>query len=181
MASPNSTPGATPGPSRPVSRPASIHGSSSTTVADDAEDARFVVKDLDALVTEGGKNFSAGQRQLLSLARGILKLSASSILILDESTASLDQVTDEAIQSTIRSEMQDSTILCIAHRLRTIIDYDKILLLGEGRVLEYAPPWELLEDPQSAFSELCRRSGEFEVLKTLAIEAREAKLMAKVL
>lgn len=132
---PKPTPRATPGPSRAAS--IKSDDSEPTTVADTD---RFVVKSLDMQVSEGGKNFSAGahfccfssgryqihsnsclagQRQLLALARGILKLKSSSILILDESTASLDSSTDEQIQRTIREEMADATILCIARKFPT--------------------------------------------------------------
>ncbi|KAH8913228.1 P-loop containing nucleoside triphosphate hydrolase protein, partial [Atractiella rhizophila] len=100
-----------------------------TADVDGVENERYIVKSLEMKVEEGGKNFSAGQRQLLALARGLLKLSTSSILILDESTASLDHATDERIQRTIREEMGDSTILTIAHRLKTIIDCELFVFL----------------------------------------------------
>ncbi|GAA5950453.1 hypothetical protein JCM3765_004553 [Sporobolomyces pararoseus] len=145
-----------------------------TVTLDDTEE-RYVVKTLSMEVKEGGKNFSAGQRQLLALARGMLKLkySSSGILILDESTASLDHATDEQIQHTIREEMSDATILCIAHRLRTIIDYDKVLLLDHGVVLEYDTPLNLLMDEKSSFAALCEKSGELETLREMA-EKKEA-------
>ncbi|GAA5991641.1 hypothetical protein JCM10908_001069 [Rhodotorula pacifica] len=167
---PKPTPRPTPGPSRA----ASIKDDDSDTIAAEEAD-RFVVKSLDMQVKEGGKNFSAGQRQLLALARGILKLKSSSILILDESTASLDSATDERIQQTIRDEMADATILCIAHRLRTIIDYDKVLVLDHGVVLEYDSPSNLLAQEDSSFAGLCRKSGEYDVLKKMAEEAEQAR------
>ncbi|GAA5924113.1 hypothetical protein JCM1841_004577 [Sporobolomyces salmonicolor] len=162
------TPKPTPGPSRAASEDGTITPE---------ETERYVIKSLGMQVKEGGKNFSAGQRQLLALARGILKLkhSASHILLLDESTASLDHATDECIQRTIRAEMTDSTILCIAHRLRTVIDYDKILVLDHGEVLEFETPARLLEDEGSAFSALCRKSGEYEALREMAVKAEKAK------
>ncbi|GAA5922614.1 uncharacterized protein JCM15063_003362 [Sporobolomyces koalae] len=140
-------------------------------------DGTSVVKSLYMEVKEGGKNFSAGQRQLLALARGILKLkySSSSILILDESTASLDHETDEQIQRTIRDELDDVTILCIAHRLRTIIDYDKVLVLDHGVVLEYDTPLNLLARENGSFRALCEKSGEMEILKAMA-EKKQQKL-----
>ncbi|GAA6053294.1 hypothetical protein JCM3770_006670 [Rhodotorula araucariae] len=165
------TPKPTPGQSRVASpAPGDEDGSEAETAAADDTD-RYVVKSLDMEVTEGGKNFSAGQRQLLALARGILKLKSSSILILDESTASLDHATDERIQQTIRAEMADATILCIAHRLRTVADYSKILVLDHGRVVEYDSPAALLARDDSAFAALCRKSGEFELLKEMADKA----------
>ncbi|BGO93853.1 hypothetical protein NBRC10512_004641 [Rhodotorula toruloides] len=163
------TPKPTPGPSRAVSPTNSDDEHSEATAT--AEDERYVVKSLDMPVKEGGKNFSAGQRQLLALARGILKLRSSSILILDESTASLDHATDERIQETIRSEMADATILCIAHRLRTVIDYNKILVLDHGVVKEFDTPSNLLADADSMFSALCQKSGEYDVLKKMADDA----------
>ncbi|GAA5908059.1 uncharacterized protein JCM6883_004104 [Sporobolomyces salmoneus] len=163
---------ATPVASRPVSDAGSDE--EGTVTLDDAEE-RFVVKSLSMEVKEGGKNFSAGQRQLLALARGMLKLkySSSSILILDESTASLDHATDEQIQRTIRDEMSDATILCIAHRLRTIIDMDRVLVLDHGVVLEYDTPLNLLSNKNSSFAALCEKSGELEVLREMA-EKKEA-------
>ncbi|KAK4703719.1 hypothetical protein P7C70_g2503, partial [Phenoliferia sp. Uapishka_3] len=182
MAAPISrpTPRQSRAPSRVQSRAPSIKGGAddedgegSETTATEA-DERFIVKSLEMVVMEGGKNFSAGQRQLLALARGILKLSTSSILLLDESTASLDQATDERIQDTIRTEMSSATILCIAHRLRTIIDYDKILVLDQGEVVEFDTPWNLLARESSSFYSLCQKSGEFDSLLVLANAKRDS-------
>ncbi|GAA6015204.1 hypothetical protein JCM11491_000503 [Sporobolomyces phaffii] len=169
MASPTAS---TPGPSRPPSDAGSDEG---TVTLEDPEE-RFVVKTLAMEVKPNGSNFSAGQRQLLALARGMLKLkySSSSILILDESTASLDHQTDEQIQQTIRDEMSDATILCIAHRLRTIIDFDRVLLLDHGEVLEFDTPLNLISDPKSSFAALCEKSGEMEILREMA-EKKKAR------
>ncbi|KAL4399957.1 Transporter of the ATP-binding cassette (ABC) [Malassezia pachydermatis] len=128
-----------------------------------------VIKSLDDTVEQGGSNFSAGQRQLLSLARGLLKMRNSRILILDESTANLDSESDALIQRTIREQMAPgATILTVAHRLKTIIDYDKVLVLGQGKVIEYNTPHKLLSDTSSAFYQLCERSGELDELKEAA-------------
>ncbi|KAK4047206.1 Transporter of the ATP-binding cassette (ABC) [Microbotryomycetes sp. JL221] len=189
MASPL-TPSQTPRASRPASVNGSATASSSTTTVeegttvnegDEVEDNdRFVIKSLDMLVTESGKNFSQGQRQLLSLARGLLKLKhgGSNILILDESTASLDSSTDESIQRTIRDEMQEAIILCIAHRLQTVVDFDKILVLGQGEKLEFDTPWSLLRDESSVFYELAQKSGDFDELKRMAEAKRDRDLKA---
>ena len=127
------------------------------------------VKSLDDEVEQGGANFSAGQRQLLSLARGLLKLRNSRILILDESTANLDSESDAQIQHTIRNEVAPTvTILTVAHRLKTIIDYDKVLVLDRGHVLEFDRPAVLLANHASAFYSLCERSGELEDLVAMA-------------
>ena len=85
-------------------------------------------------VTNGGKNFSNGQRQIFGLARAICR--RSKIVIMDEATASVDHETDKHMQELMRSEFAGSTIITIAHRLRTIMDYDRVIVMGEGRVLE---------------------------------------------
>merc|ERR1712168_1649261 len=93
---------------------------------------------------EGGINLSVGQRQLVCLARTLLK--KTKILVLDEATAAVDLETDELIQATIRKEFSDCTILTIAHRLNTIMDSDKVLVLDAGRVKEFDSPAGLLAD-----------------------------------
>ncbi|CEP08484.1 hypothetical protein [Parasitella parasitica] len=125
-----------------------------------------VFKDLSTNVTEGGKNFSQGQRQLLCLARALLK--RSRIVLMDEATASVDFETDKAIQKTITTEFADSTILCIAHRLHTVIEYDRILVLDQGQILEFDNPLTLITNPESSFYKMCRNSGEFDSLVALA-------------
>lgn len=112
---------------------------------------------LDAQVSEGGDNFSVGQRQLLSLARALLR--RSKVLVLDEATAAVDVRTDALIQKTIRQEFQSCTMLIIAHRLNTIIDCNRILLLDAGRVLEYNSPEELLQNEGTAFYKMVQSTG----------------------
>jgi len=128
-------------------------------------------RNLDSNVSEGGENFSAGEKQLICMARAILK--RSKILFMDEATASVDYATDELISKTIRAEFAGSTILTIAHRLRTVIDYDKIILLDKGQLIEFDRPSVLLADPTSKFYALCKSTGkaEFAVLKRMADEA----------
>ncbi|WFD02890.1 hypothetical protein MOBT1_001577 [Malassezia obtusa] len=127
------------------------------------------VHSLEDPVEQGGANFSAGQRQLLSLARGLLKMRDSRVLILDESTANLDAEADALIQRTIREQMAPgATLLTVAHRLKTIIDYDKVLVLDQGRVREFDTPANLLADPHSEFHALCERSGELDALTAAA-------------
>jgi ATP-binding cassette subfamily C (CFTR/MRP) protein 1 len=106
-------------------------------------------KGLDELVTEGGDNFSQGQRQLLCIARSLLR--KPKILVMDEATASIDNTTDAAIQDMIRSNFKDATVLTIAHRLNTIMDSDRVLVLKDGQVAEFDSPHNLLQDPQSQF------------------------------
>ncbi|SCV71041.1 BQ2448_3803 [Microbotryum intermedium] len=124
--------------------------------------------DLESEVSEGGQNFSQGQRQLLTMARALLK--RNKILLLDEATASVDYKTDELITQTISEEFNDSTLLVIAHRLRTVIGFNKILLLDAGKILEYDSPSKLLADSTSRFHALCRATGrsEFRILKKMA-------------
>lgn len=94
------------------------------------------------LVAEGGSNFSVGQRQLLCLARAIL--SNNRIIIMDEMSANVDRRTDQLLQEALRKSFQSGTILAVAHRLDTIIDFDLCLVLGNGQVLEYGSPADLI-------------------------------------
>ncbi|XP_040939884.1 ABC transporter C family member 12 isoform X2 [Gossypium hirsutum] len=128
---------------------------------------------VDAEVLEGGENFSVGQRQLLCLARALLR--RSKILVLDEATATVDVKTDAFIQKTIREEFKSCTILIIAHRLNTIIDCDRILVLDAGQVLEHNTPKELLVNRESAFSKMVQCTGptNAEYLHSLVLEGEE--------
>ncbi|KAH7710489.1 multidrug resistance-associated protein 1-like protein [Aphelenchoides avenae] len=105
---------------------------------------------LDHAITEGGENISVGQRQLVCLARALLR--RSRILILDEATASVDLATDMVIQETIRREFAQSTVLTIAHRLNTIMDYDRVIVLDKGRICEMDSPQNLLLNRNSMFA-----------------------------
>ncbi|KAH8683197.1 hypothetical protein BGZ60DRAFT_368935 [Tricladium varicosporioides] len=127
---------------------------------------------LNSTVTESGNNLSQGQRQLLCLARALLK--NPKVLMMDEATASIDYNTDSKIQETIR-ELK-STIITIAHRLQTIVDYDKVLVLDKGHVIEYGHPHELLkkEGEGAIFKGMCETSGDLEGLMKAAKKAYEA-------
>ncbi|KAK5109510.1 hypothetical protein LTR62_006962 [Meristemomyces frigidus] len=112
---------------------------------------------LDAKVQEGGSNLSQGQRQLISLARALL--TPSNILVLDEATAAVDVETDAMLQTTLRSNMfKDRTIITIAHRINTILDSDRIVVLDHGEVKEFDSPSELVKR-KGLFYELVRESG----------------------
>ncbi|KAJ3320136.1 Multidrug resistance-associated protein 1 [Blyttiomyces sp. JEL0837] len=112
---------------------------------------------LDAVVAENGENFSTGQRQLICLARAMLR--AAKLIILDEATASVDLETDEFIQKAIRTKFSQATVVTIAHRLNTVADYTKILVLSQGTVLESGSPKELLGNPEGAFSKMVEETG----------------------
>eukprot|EP01090_Pellita_catalonica_P003045 TRINITY_DN12673_c0_g1_i1.p1 TRINITY_DN12673_c0_g1~~TRINITY_DN12673_c0_g1_i1.p1 ORF type:complete len:852 (+),score=181.61 TRINITY_DN12673_c0_g1_i1:353-2557(+) len=112
---------------------------------------------LDAAVAEGGENLSVGQRQLMCLGRALLR--QSRILIMDEATAAVDFDTDSLIQKTIREEFADTTVLTIAHRLNTVLDYDRVLVLDRGRIIENDSPQTLLQDPNSEFYSMVHSSG----------------------
>jgi ABC-type multidrug transport system fused ATPase/permease subunit len=135
-----------------------------------------VFLDLSSPVTESGNNLSQGQRQLLCLARAMLK--KPTLLVMDEATASIDYATDTKIQETIRE--LTSTIVTIAHRLQTIVDYDKVLVLDKGEVIEYAHPWELMRKKDSVFRSMCDMSGDYDVLAKLAKKAWQAKRLVDV-
>lgn len=111
---------------------------------------------LDAVVTEGGSNLSVGQRQLLCLARALLK--NNRILVLDEATANVDLETDQLIQTTIRNKLHNCTVITVAHRLNTIIDMDKVLVLDAGNVVEFDEPHELIQRG-GHFAEMVKQTG----------------------
>ena len=115
---------------------------------------------LDTPVEEHGSNYSVGQRQLLCIARALLR--KSKVILMDEATASIDLETDMKIQQTIRTQFTESTVITIAHRIHTIIDSDRVLVLEMGEVKEYDKPSVLLANPNSLFSQLVEKSKEVE-------------------
>lgn len=117
---------------------------------------------LKSAITEGGLNLSQGQRQLLCLARAIV--SRPKIMVLDEATSAVDMSTDTLIQRSIREEFGDATLIVIAHRLSTIADFDKILVLDDGKVAEFGTPRELYAMDDGAFRSMVSESGEREKL-----------------
>lgn len=148
----------------PVTEAASERSSShddekaALAVPGDATPGRNVSRiNLDTVIEEEGANLSVGQRSLVSLARALVK--NSKIILLDEATASVDLETDAKIQQTIREEFGNRTILCIAHRLRTILSYDRIAVFDKGELAEYASPLELFERDDGIFHSMCVRSN----------------------
>ncbi|RCN49283.1 ABC transporter, ATP-binding protein [Ancylostoma caninum] len=109
---------------------------------------------LDHPINEGGENISVGQRQLVCLARAVLR--NAKILVLDEATAAIDVTTDAVIQATIRKHFARSTVFTIAHRLNTIMDYDRIMVIENGRIIEFDSPSKLLANPDTVFAKLVR-------------------------
>lgn len=132
---------------------------------------------LSSPISESGSNVSQGQRQLLCLARALLK--CPRVLLMDEATASIDYTTDGKIQDTLR-EVKESTIITIAHRLQTIIDYDKVLVLDKGRVVEYDSPWALISKENGIFRGMCELSGDFDVLMEGAKKAKDQKKLIDI-
>ncbi|XP_046475187.1 multidrug resistance-associated protein 1 isoform X1 [Neodiprion pinetum] len=108
-------------------------------------------------VTEGGDNLSVGQRQLICLARALLR--KTRVLILDEATAAVDLETDDLIQRTIREEFKNCTVLTIAHRLNTILDSDRVIVLDKGYITEFDDPETLIQQKTSAFYSMAKDAG----------------------
>ncbi|XP_076338372.1 multidrug-Resistance like Protein 1 isoform X1 [Tachypleus tridentatus] len=112
---------------------------------------------LEHEVAEGGENLSVGQRQLVCLARALLR--KTKILVLDEATAAVDLETDDLIQATIRKEFSDCTVLTIAHRLNTIMDYTRVVVLDQGKIIEFDSPEALLKDNTTVFYSMAKDAG----------------------
>lgn len=109
-------------------------------------------ENIDTIIVEGGANFSIGQRQLLCLARAIIN--HNQILFLDEATSNVDPQTDSVIQKTIRTKFADCTVLTIAHRLQTVMDSDRIMVIDNGKLVEFDRPSELLKNKNGYFYSL---------------------------
>lgn len=121
---------------------------------------------LSTSISESGLNLSQGQRQLLCLARAIVR--RPKILILDEATSAVDMKTGALIQRSIRTEFRDATLIVIAHRLSTIADFDRVLVLSEGRVVEWGTVKEVMESEAGVFKGMVEESGDREVLERVS-------------
>lgn len=112
---------------------------------------------LNSKMSEGGSNFSVGQRQLVCLARAIVR--KNKILVLDEATANVDPQTDALIQKTIRNKFAECTVLTIAHRLHTVMDSDKVLVMDAGLMVEFEHPHVLLQNPYGYLFKMVQQTG----------------------
>ncbi|KAL1740785.1 P-loop containing nucleoside triphosphate hydrolase protein [Schizophyllum fasciatum] len=130
---------------------------------------------LDSTITSGGSNLSVGQRQILALARALVR--GSKVLILDEATSAIDYQTDNIIQESLRKNLPaDVTLITVAHRLQTIMDSDKIMVLDAGRLVEFASPRELLEHRGGILRSLVDESGDRDKLYAMAKAGRQTVL-----
>lgn len=134
---------------------------------------------LGSRVFDRGSNYSVGQRQLVCLARAILR--NNRILMLDEATANVDPQTDALIQHTIRKKFAKCTVLTIAHRLNTIMDSDRVLVMDKGRMAEYDHPHILLQNSYSQFTSLVKESDRamYDQLVKIARQSYVAKHEAR--
>ncbi|ODN00558.1 Multidrug resistance-associated protein 4 [Orchesella cincta] len=144
---------------------------------------KSAVPALDYLVADAGSNFSLGQRQLVCLARAILR--NNKIIVMDEATANVDPQTDNLIQKTIRTKFADCSIITVAHRLHSVIDTDRILVLDNGFVKEYDHPHILLQDPSGILTSMVQHTGKSSsaLLRNVAAETfnkRRASFQADI-
>ncbi|CAG8134255.1 unnamed protein product [Penicillium olsonii] len=138
-------------------KPHSDPVSGATTPTEDAKSRPLNKLTLDSPVDEEGLNFSLGQRQLMALARALVR--DARIIVCDEATSSVDFETDQKIQRTMTQGFHGRTLLCIAHRLRTIIGYDRICVMDQGQIAEMDRPVVLWDKPDGIFRAMCDRSG----------------------
>ena len=138
-----------------------IHTSLTVEREEEQEENRSRKKDANFLsfkIEGNGSNLSLGQRQIICFARALIE--KPKILLMDEATASIDQKTDSIIQTLIKKELIDTTVITIAHRIETIIDYDKLVILDSGKKVEEGSPLSLLESEDSYFNILVKETGE---------------------
>jgi len=160
--------------SRAATRPSSpTQGDQSPTASSSAAASTTEIESktpvtLETKISPGGTNFSQGQRQLIAMARALLR--RSSIIVLDEATSSIDFATDSKIQATIREEFGGSLLLTVAHRLKTVIDYDRLIVLDKGVISEFDTPWNLIQKEDGIFRNMALKSGMFAELERIAKE-----------
>ncbi|KAH1469916.1 hypothetical protein KXV58_001812 [Aspergillus fumigatus] len=142
-----------------------VHGSPAGEAGTNKPTTRALT--LDTPIAANGENFSQGQRQVLSIARAVCR--RSKVVLLDEATASVDHETDMHMQKLLRSMFPDSTIIAIAHRLRTIMDYDRVLVMAEGEIIENDSPANLIKK-QGVFWSMLQNTGEYDELVQMVRE-----------
>ncbi|KAI6119559.1 P-loop containing nucleoside triphosphate hydrolase protein [Pisolithus croceorrhizus] len=143
-------------------------GSSSGSSQTEADANSGPTITLDTEVAPGGANFSLGQRQLIAMARALLR--QTPIVILDEATSSVDFDTDAKIQATLREQFKQSLLITVAHRLNNIIDYDRLIVLHDGKIVEFDTPWELFHKEGGVFRDICRSSESYEDLEAAVLQ-----------
>ncbi|KAL3283027.1 hypothetical protein HHI36_006186 [Cryptolaemus montrouzieri] len=134
---------------------------------------------LQHIVVEGGANVSVGQKQIICLARALLR--DNKVIVMDEATANIDARTDKFIQSVVRTKFANCTVITIAHRLHTIMDSNKVLVMDAGQVAEFDHPHILLQNPDGIFSTMVRRTGEHmaDSLRNIAAETYKKQTSSK--
>lgn len=137
-----------------------------------------IFTDLSSPISQGGLNLSQGQRQLICFARALVR--RPKVLVLDEATSAVDSATDSLIQQSIREETDGSTLLVVAHRLRTVADFDRILVLRDGEVAEYDTPRNLWNrgEREGIFRGMCEDSRDVDTLRELCLgtQSRDARV-----
>ena len=111
---------------------------------------------LDRKIEQNGTNLSVGEKQLICICRAILR--KTKIIVMDEATANIDMTTEEKIQKALEYALENSTVITVAHRIKTIIHYDKILVLNNGEIVEYDSPTNLIKNEKSLFYQLYSKS-----------------------
>lgn len=149
--------------SEAVAASSATTSSTAVTVDLDAKTNANIFLDLSSPISSAGSNLSQGQKQLLCLARSIL--SRPRLLLLDEATSAVDMMTDALIQRSIREEFSNTTLLVVAHRLSTVADFDRILVMRDGVAAEFGSPKELLQKEGGVFKGMVAQSGEKEELE----------------
>jgi len=142
-----------------------LRSSGLSSIQNETDDVRLT---LDSPIASGGGNLSVGQKQILALARAMLR--QTKILILDEATSAIDYETDALIQKSLRNEFKDVTLITIAHRLQTIMDSDKIMVLDAGQMVEFDRPATLLGNQDGLLYSLVNESSDKDILISMAKE-----------
>jgi ABC-type multidrug transport system fused ATPase/permease subunit len=153
-------------PENSTGSPAEVSAGTSVTAAERLNPENVnIFLNLASPISSGGGNISQGERQLLCLARSIL--SRPKLLLLDEATSAVDMKTDALIQRSIREDFANTTLLVVAHRLSTVVDFDRILVMRGGVAAEFGSPKDLLAIEGGVFRDMIAQSGEREELEQI--------------